>query len=84
MLRSRKAIGALPQYFTLVNGCKVPAVGVGCFMGYKGGGEDAERMVRLALKAGYRHVDTVSIGLQRYSLFCSTKLEHLGCWLWYV
>ena len=28
-------------------------------MGYPGGGEDVEKMVKLALKNGYRHFDTV-------------------------
>ncbi|KAG8930790.1 hypothetical protein FRC02_003662 [Tulasnella sp. 418] len=49
---------ASTKVFTLNDGHNVPAVGLGCWMGYPGGGEDAEQMVKQALKLGYRHFDT--------------------------
>jgi len=52
---------SLSSYFTLNDGTRMPAVGLGCWMGYPGGGEDVEKMVNLALKHGYRHFDTVSV-----------------------
>jgi len=50
--------------FTLANGVakgsvvKMPSIGIGCWMGIPGGAERVEVMVKLALKNGYRHIDT--------------------------
>ena len=50
---------SLPQFISLNNGEKVPAVGLGTFQGDAGNGvvKDA---VKLALKLGYRHIDGAS------------------------
>ncbi|KIO32246.1 hypothetical protein M407DRAFT_4620 [Tulasnella calospora MUT 4182] len=45
---------------TLNNGYKMPAIGLGCWMGSYGEGERCEQMVRTALKVGYRHFDTAA------------------------
>ncbi|GAB1523232.1 hypothetical protein RhiTH_006363 [Rhizoctonia solani] len=44
----------------LNSGDSIPAVGLGCWMGSVGGGEQAYEMVKLALRLGYRHFDTAS------------------------
>ncbi|KAH8828192.1 Aldo/keto reductase [Flagelloscypha sp. PMI_526] len=46
--------------FTLNNGLKMPAVGIGCWMGAPGGNERAYATVLTALKHGYRHIDTAA------------------------
>ncbi|KAJ3520468.1 hypothetical protein NM688_g9158 [Phlebia brevispora] len=75
-------------YFTLNNGCKMPAVGIGCWMGRDGNGTEAGEMCRNALKCGYRHVDTAAkygseevvgrairdSGIPREEIFLTTKL----------
>ncbi|KAG8774308.1 hypothetical protein FRC12_002055 [Ceratobasidium sp. 428] len=72
----------------LNTGVEVPAVGLGCWMGQVGGGEETYQMVKLALKLGYRHFDTASrygneegvgraireSGIPRSEVFVSTKL----------
>ncbi|KAG9081196.1 hypothetical protein FRC07_014591, partial [Ceratobasidium sp. 392] len=74
--------------FKLNTGVEVPAVGLGCWMGQVGGGEETYQMVKLALKLGYRHFDTASrygneegvgraireSGIPRSEIFVSTKL----------
>ncbi|TFY69684.1 hypothetical protein EVJ58_g272 [Rhodofomes roseus] len=47
------------ERLTLNNGTSIPAVGVGCWMGVCGEGEQVTEMVKTALELGYRHVDTV-------------------------
>ncbi|KAG8967537.1 hypothetical protein FRC03_009790 [Tulasnella sp. 419] len=80
---------ASTKVFTLNDGHNVPAVGLGCWMGYPGGGEDAEQMVKQALKLGYRHFDTAfgydneeHVGkaireshIPRHEIFLTTKLH---------
>ncbi|KAF8608380.1 putative GCY1-galactose-induced protein of aldo/keto reductase family [Ceratobasidium sp. AG-I] len=72
----------------LNTGVEIPAVGLGCWMGSVGGGEQTYEMVKLALKLGYRHFDTASrygneeavgraireSGIPRSELFVTTKL----------
>ncbi|QRV84038.1 aldo/keto reductase family protein [Ceratobasidium sp. AG-Ba] len=72
----------------LNTGAKVPAVGLGCWMGRPGGDEEAYEMVKLGLKLGYRHFDTASrykneeavgkairdSGIPRSEVFVTTKL----------
>ncbi|TFK53915.1 Aldo/keto reductase [Heliocybe sulcata] len=75
--------------FPLNNGMDMPGLGIGCWMGYVGKGEDpgVTKMVSDALKVGYRHIDTVSYrneravgiairesGIQREDIFVTTKL----------
>jgi len=69
----------------------IPAVGLGCWMGSPGGGEEAYKMVSDALKLGYRHIDTAmgygneeavgrairDSGVPRSELFVTTKLTNL-------
>jgi diketogulonate reductase-like aldo/keto reductase len=47
---------ALPTTFTLNNGMKVPAVGLGTFQG-ENSNSKVKDAVKLALKLGYRHID---------------------------
>ncbi|KAG8922868.1 hypothetical protein FRC00_006933 [Tulasnella sp. 408] len=75
---------------TLNNGQKMPAVGLGCWMGSYGEGERCEQMVRTALKVGYRHFDTAAgyqneehtgkalreSGIPRSEIFLTTKLAN--------
>ncbi|EPQ57622.1 aado/keto reductase [Gloeophyllum trabeum ATCC 11539] len=80
--------------FRLNNGLDIPGLGIGCWMGYVGQGEDQEvtNMVLNALKVGYRHIDTVrneravgialrEAGIPREHIFVTTKLtgEHHAC-----
>ncbi|EMD33052.1 hypothetical protein CERSUDRAFT_118127 [Gelatoporia subvermispora B] len=44
--------------FTFNNGKNVHSIGLGCWMGFHGGGEAVERMCKDALQMGYRHIDT--------------------------
>ncbi|TCD67472.1 hypothetical protein EIP91_012333 [Steccherinum ochraceum] len=74
---------------TLNNGAKFPAIGLGCFMGEPGGGDQTREMVETALKLGYRHLDTASFyaneedvgkgvrnsGIPREEIFVTTKLN---------
>lgn len=50
------ALAPLPEFFTLNNGTKVPAVGLGTFQG-EGGNSKVKDAVKLALRLGYRHID---------------------------
>jgi len=68
----------------------IPAVGLGCWMGQPGGGEEAYKMVGEALKLGYRHIDTAfgygneeavgrairDSGIPRSEIFVTTKLTN--------
>ncbi|KAF7792257.1 hypothetical protein EIP86_003293 [Pleurotus ostreatoroseus] len=79
-------------YFTLNNGQKMPAVGMGCWMGWESVANTAEEMCKNALKCGYRHFDTASgyhneeaVGkairesdVPRGEIFVTTKLWN-GC-----
>ncbi|KAF5384530.1 hypothetical protein D9757_006466 [Collybiopsis confluens] len=79
----------IPQ-FTLNNGTKMPAVGLGCWMGMVGGEERVYEMCLNALKAGYRHLDTAAgygnekqvgrairdSGVPRNEIFLTTKLAN--------
>ncbi|CAE6425236.1 unnamed protein product [Rhizoctonia solani] len=72
----------------LNTGHDIPAIGLGCWMGNVGGGEQAYEMVKLALTIGYRHFDTASrygneegvgraireSGIPRSEIFVTTKL----------
>lgn len=74
------------EYFTLVNGVKIPALGFGT---WQVKGEDCFNAVSEALRVGYRHIDTAWIyrnekevgraikesGIKREDLFITTK-----CW----
>ncbi|KAI8371742.1 NADP-dependent oxidoreductase domain-containing protein [Radiomyces spectabilis] len=76
---------SLPTAFTLNNGAKVPAMGLGTWLSEA---NNAYKAVLAALKAGYRHIDTAWIygnekevgqairdsGVPREELFVTTKL----------
>ncbi|KAK8085058.1 NADP-dependent oxidoreductase domain-containing protein [Apiospora hydei] len=78
---------ALPQYFTLNNGEKVPAVALGTFQSDDGNSRVAAT-VKMALELGYRHVDGAatyanereiglgikSFGVPRSEIFVTSKL----------
>ncbi|KAJ7729522.1 aldo/keto reductase [Mycena maculata] len=55
---------AVPDYFTLNDGKRIPSVGLGCWMGGvttdEAGGERVHKMCTAALERGYRHLDTAS------------------------
>jgi len=73
---------------TFNNGQKIPAVGIGTWMGESGRGDATKTMVKTALKHGYRHIDTAAgydneeavgeaireSGVPRDELFVVTKL----------
>ncbi|TCD64297.1 hypothetical protein EIP91_004275 [Steccherinum ochraceum] len=75
--------------FTLNNGSAFPAIGLGCFMGKPGGGDESREMVETALKLRYRHLDTAvfyaneedvgkgirNSGVPREEIFLTTKLN---------
>ncbi|KAH8879232.1 hypothetical protein GQ53DRAFT_800306 [Thozetella sp. PMI_491] len=77
----------LSEKFTLNNGQKIPAIGLGTFQGDSGnaGVKDA---VKLAFKLGYRHIDTASVygnekeigdaikecGIPRQEIYVTSKL----------
>ncbi|EIM83523.1 aldo/keto reductase [Stereum hirsutum FP-91666 SS1] len=72
----------------LNNGQKMPAVGMGCWMGQPGKAEEVKEMCKKALEIGYRHFDTASgyanekavgeaireSGIPREEIFVTTKL----------
>lgn len=74
------------KYTTLNNGIKIPAVGIGVFR--LSDDEMAYETIRMALDAGYRHIDTAMIyenekavgkainesGIPREEIFLTTKL----------
>lgn len=76
----------LQKTYTLVNGVKVPKIGLGTWQISEG--EDAYNSVMFALKAGYRHIDTAAaygneksvgraikdFGIPREEIFVTTKL----------
>lgn len=78
---------ALPAYFTLNNGYRVPFVGLGTFQGDDGNAK-VKDAVRLALQLGYRHIDGAMAygnekeigealkesGIAREDVFVTTKL----------
>lgn len=77
----------LPAYFTLNNGNRIPAVGFGTFQGDEGNAK-VKDAVSLALRHGYRHIDTANAygnekevgqairesGIPRDEIFVTTKL----------
>ena len=74
------------SYFTLKNGVKIPAIGIGTWQ--VAPGREAYETVKSALEAGYRHVDTAyaygneesvgeairDSGILREEIFITTKL----------
>ncbi|MCO5579172.1 hypothetical protein L7F22_033025 [Adiantum nelumboides] len=76
--------------FKLNTGALIPSVGMGCWRGQPGLGPDKElmRSLKLAIQAGYRHLDTASMyqneadigqiikesGVARSDFFLTTKL----------
>ncbi|KIJ53588.1 hypothetical protein M422DRAFT_241825 [Sphaerobolus stellatus SS14] len=74
--------------FTFNNGVKVPAFGLGCWMDEPEQHNKTEKMVKKALKNGYRHFDTAAgygneeavgkaireSGIPREEIFVTTKL----------
>ncbi|KAI1356444.1 aldo-keto reductase [Xylaria sp. FL0043] len=57
---------AVNQFFTLNNGTKIPAVGLGTYQGDAGNSKVRE-VVRRALELGYRHLDgATAYGNERY------------------
>ncbi|KAF8653325.1 hypothetical protein AX16_004025 [Volvariella volvacea WC 439] len=79
------------KVFTLRDGTKIPAVGLGCWMGTPGGGERVFDMCQKALKHGYRHFDTAAgygneeevgrairaSGIPRSEIYLTTKLANI-------
>ncbi|KAL0072718.1 hypothetical protein AAF712_000481 [Marasmius tenuissimus] len=79
----------VPQ-FTLNDGTRIPAIGLGCWMGTPGGGERVYDMVTKAIKIGYRHFDTAAgyaneeqvgkairdSGIPRSEFYITTKLAN--------
>lgn len=75
------------KYFTLNTGAKIPAVGMGCWMGSPGK-FDLENGLNVSFDAGYRHFDTAALyaneelvgkairdsGVPRDQIFVTTKL----------
>lgn len=78
---------ALPTCFTLNNGHRVPAVGLGTFQGDESNGR-VKDAVKLGLQLGYRHIDGAKAydnekeigeaikesGIPREDLFITSKL----------
>ncbi|KAF8639508.1 hypothetical protein AX17_001413 [Amanita inopinata Kibby_2008] len=74
--------------FQLNNGTKIPAVGLGCWIGSVGNDQRVYDMCAKGLKIGYRHVDTAAqygnermvgkavrdSGIPRSSIYITTKL----------
>ncbi|KAL4268711.1 NADP-dependent oxidoreductase domain superfamily protein [Pleurotus pulmonarius] len=54
--------------FQLNNDTKIPAVGMGCWIGVVGGGQRVIDMCTKALKNGYRHFDTASVYGESFTL----------------
>lgn len=77
----------IDQYFTLSNGVKLPKIGLGTWQVKDG--DDAYNSVLMALKSGYRHIDTAEgyqneasvgraikdSGIKREDIFVTSKLE---------
>ncbi|ESK91347.1 aado keto reductase [Moniliophthora roreri MCA 2997] len=73
---------------TLNNGQKIPAIGMGCWIGSPGGGKRVYDYCAKAISVGYRHFDTAASygneeavgqairdsGIQREEFFVTTKL----------
>jgi diketogulonate reductase-like aldo/keto reductase len=78
---------AINQYFTLSNGVKLPKIGLGTWQVKDG--DEAYHSVLMALKNGYRHIDTAEgyqneasvgraikdSGIPREEIFVTSKLE---------
>ncbi|SPO23259.1 probable GCY1 - galactose-induced protein of aldo/keto reductase family [Ustilago trichophora] len=80
--------------FTLNTGAKIPSVGMGCWQGQPGAGQDNSLVSALvtAIKLGYRHLDTATgyanetevgqavrdSGVPRSDIFVTTKLRPGG------
>ncbi|WFD44596.1 hypothetical protein MPSI1_003264 [Malassezia psittaci] len=77
------------EFFTLNTGERIPAVGLGCWMGSPGA-FDLRKGMEIALKAGYRHFDTAALygnedvvgdsirasNVPRSEVFVTTKLAN--------
>ncbi|KAI0030011.1 aldo/keto reductase [Vararia minispora EC-137] len=80
----------VPTY-TLNNGEKIPALGLGCWMGELGGEDRAYNMCKKAIEIGYRHIDTAAgygneeavgrairdSGVPRSKFYVTTKLRNM-------
>ena len=80
-------MGILNETYTLHNGIKIPKIGLGTWQ--VDSGDEAYNSVRLALKNGYRHIDTAQgyqneesvgkavkdSGIPREEIFITSKLE---------
>ncbi len=80
-------MGVKNEYYTLANGVKLPKIGFGTWQVEDG--EEAYKSVSLALKNGYRHIDTAQgyqnersvgravrdFGISREDIFITSKLE---------
>ncbi|MGM9886933.1 MULTISPECIES: aldo/keto reductase [unclassified Lactococcus] len=80
----------LTDTYTLNNGVKIPQVGFGTWQSKDG--DEAYNAVKVALEAGYRHIDTAAVygnevsvgqaiadsGIPRDELFITTKLWGVG------
>lgn len=65
--------------FTLNTGASIPAIGMGCWRGQPGLGQDdelAESLTYAIQKAGYRHLDTAAMYQVRYYTRVYTFLIH--------
>jgi diketogulonate reductase-like aldo/keto reductase len=76
-----------PEFFTLNNGWKIPAVGLGTFQS-DAGNSNVRDAVKLALKLGYKHIDGANAygnekeigeairesGIPRDEIFVTSKL----------
>ncbi|KAF9453991.1 aldo/keto reductase [Macrolepiota fuliginosa MF-IS2] len=83
-------MSASAPHFEFNNGTKIPAIGLGCWMGAVGGGQRVYDMCEKALKAGYRHFDTAAgygnekqvgeairaSGIPREEIYITTKLAN--------
>ncbi len=79
----------MEKYFLLKNGLKMPAIGYGTYLSTDG---NDERMIRLALEAGYRLLDTAAFydneefvgkavhdsGISREEIFLTSKVWKTG------
>lgn len=82
-------MAAVPS-FALNTGAKIPAIGMGAWMGTQGNEDRCEEMCKKALKVGYRHFDTSAgylneaavgrairaSGVPREEIFVTTKLDN--------
>ncbi len=86
LIKGKGNIMDLASTYTLNNGVKIPAVGLGVFRSVPG--KETEQAARWALELGYRHIDTAAFyeneedvgravrdsGLSREEVFITTKV----------